>query len=383
MEIAWFTETWLPTRDGVVTSLLLFKKQLEKRGHNIYIFAPGKENRRENNIIYYEMKTWKKYADYKFFPTTNTLFTAFKRTRKIINEIGANIIHSHSPGFIGINAITASKYAPLAFTFHTFIDESVYFAFKNENLQEIAKKAIRKWLKFYFSKCSCVIAPSQYVASRLKDLTDKEIKILPTGIEIERFRKGNGKRIKEKFGNKKIILHVGRIVKEKNVHLLIESAPYILKKVDAIFIIVGKGPAKNELEELVRKKGLENHFIFTGFVKDEELPDYYKAGDVFAFPSTYETQGIVALEAMASGMPVVAAKAKAIPEFVKDGENGYLFKPNDAKELAEKILMAIENKELGKKAFEYAKRYSIEKMAEKLIKIYEEMEDENKRKGVY
>lgn len=383
MEIAWFTETWLPTRDGVVTSLLLFKKQLEKRGHNIYIFAPGKENRRENNIIYYEMKTWKKYADYKFFPTTNTLFTAFKRTRKIINEIGANIIHSHSPGFIGINAITASKYAPLAFTFHTFIDESVYFAFKNENLQEIAKKAIRKWLKFYFSKCSCVIAPSQYVASRLKDLTDKEIKILPTGIEIERFIKGNGKRIKEKFGNKKIILHVGRIVKEKNVHLLIESAPYILKKVDAIFIIVGKGPAKNELEELVRKKELENHFIFTGFVKDEELPDYYKAGDVFAFPSTYETQGIVALEAMASGMPVVAAKAKAIPEFVKDEENGYLFKPNDAKELAEKILMAIENKELGKKAFEYAKRYSIEKMAEKLIKIYEEMEDENKRKGVY
>ena len=72
-----------------------------------------------------------------------------------------------------------------------------------------------------------------------------------TFLEIERFRKGNGKRIKEKFGNKKIILHVGRIVKEKNVHLLIESAPYILKKVDAIFIIVGKGPAKNELEELV------------------------------------------------------------------------------------------------------------------------------------
>jgi len=383
MEIAWFTETWLPARDGVVTSLLLFKKALEKKGHNIYIFAPGNENKRENNTIYYEMKIWKKYADYRFFPTANTLFTAFKRTRKIINEIGADVIHSHSPGFIGMNAITASKYAPLAFTFHTFIDESVYFAFKNEKLQELAKEGTRKWLKFYFSKCCCIIAPSQYVADKLKNLTNKEIKILPTGIEIERFCRSNGKRIKEKFGDKKIILHVGRIVKEKNIHLLIESAPYILKKVDAIFVIVGKGPAKKELEELVKKKGLENHFVFTGFVKDDELPAYYKAGDVFAFPSTYETQGIVALEAMASGTPVVAARAKAIPEFVKDGKNGYLFKPNDAKEFAEKILMAIENKELGRKAFEYAKRYSIEKMAGKLIKIYEEMEDENKGKSVY
>ena len=370
MEIAWFTDTWLPNRDGVVTSLLAFKKVLERKGHIIYIFAPGEKNEERENLFLYKAKTFKPYPQYKF-PSILSIFSP--RTKRIIRKIQPDVIHSHTPGIMGIHAILASHAVdmPLFFTFHTFIDDSVYLLFKSEELQNLTKKFIYKWLRWYCSNCSCIIAPSNYAAKRLASICKKDVKILPTGIELERFEKANGKKIRERWQGKKIILHVGRIVKEKNIELLIEAAPHVLSKIDAIFVITGDGPYKTTLQRMAKKKGLEEHFVFTGFVSDEELVSYYKAADVFAFPSTYETQGIVAFEAMAAGVPVVAARAKALPDFIKDGENGFLASPYDAKEFAEKIITAIENKEIARKARDFVKEYSIEKMADRLVKIYE------------
>ncbi len=370
MEIAWFTDTWLPNRDGVVTSLLAFKKVLEERGHVVYIFAPGERDEEEGNIFLYRARTFKPYPQYRF-PSLLSVFSP--RTKRIIRKIKPHIIHSHTPGIMGIHAILASRAinAPLFFTFHTFIDDSVYLLFKNEKMQNITKNFIYRWLRWYCGKCKCVMAPSNYAAKRLSDICGKEVKIMPTGIEIERFEKADGKKLREKWRGKKIILHVGRIVREKNIELLIEAAPHVLRKIDAIFVITGEGPHKNNLQEMVKKKGLEKHFTFTGFVSDEKLASFYKAADVLAFPSVYETQGIVALEAMAAGVPVVAARAKALPDFIKDGENGFLSNPYDAEEFAEKIIKAIENREVAKRARSYVEQYSIEKMADKLLGIYE------------
>lgn len=371
MEIAWFTDTWLPNKDGVVTSLLLFKKILEKKGHNIYIFAPGNENERDREIFYYASKPFSKYPNYRITPL-RTIFSA--RTRKLIKEISPDVIHSHSPGIIGLNAVIPSyKFKiPLIFTYHTFLNDSIYLIFKGKRIQHVAETLLYVWLRWYFRRCSCIITPSNYVANEIKKFFDGDIKVIPNGIEIAFFEKGNGEKIRRKYEGKKIILHVGRIVREKNIDLLIKSAPLVLKKYDAVFIIVGEGPARREIEEKVKESGLKDYFIFTGFVSDEELADYYKSADVFVFPSTYETQGIVAFEAMSAELPVVGAKAKAIPEFIKDGVNGYLSSPYDEREFAEKIFMALENKEIGKRGKEFVKKYSIEKMADNLIKIYEE-----------
>lgn len=364
MEIAWFTDTWLPTRDGVVNSLLSFKKILEK-DNEIFIFAPGNENKRNENIFYFKSKPFKKYPNYRI-ASFSSLFS--KRVIKIVKEFNIDIIHSHSPGIVGTHAVIASHATkiPLIFTYHTFIQESVYFF--SYGMQDFAKKLLNLWLKWYFRRCNTIIAPSKYVANNLPFYG--EIKIIPTGIDTKKFESANGKKIKEEIG-KPIILHVGRVVREKNIDLIIDAAPLILKKIDVKFVIVGEGPYRKELEEKVKKKGLDENFIFTGFVQDRKLPSYYKAADIFVFPSTYETQGIVALEAMAAGLPVVAARAKAIPEFVIDGESGYLFEPNNEKEFAEKILIALEDKEIGMKAKKFVKRYDIEKMAEKLVDLYD------------
>ncbi|HDN51270.1 MAG TPA: glycosyltransferase family 4 protein [Thermoplasmatales archaeon] len=370
MKIAWFTDTWIPNRDGVVTSLMLFKKVLEENGHTVYIFAPGKRNERKGNVIYYRARTFAPYPDYRF-PSFLSIFTT--RTRKMVEEIQPDILHSHSPGMMGIHAVVASHKCgiPLVFTYHTFVDESVYLLFKNEKMQHLAKQLFYVWLRWYFRRCSCVIAPSRYVAQRIAALCEKEVHVVPTGIEVEAFEGGNGKRVRERYGSKKIILHVGRMVKEKNIDLLIEAAPHVLEREDAVFILTGKGPAKDYFEQQVRERGLDEYFVFTGFVSDGELLDYYRAADVFAFPSTYETQGIVALEAMAAGVPVVAARAKALPEFIRDGENGYLASPTDAREFAEKIIAAMNDEDVGERAREFVAQYHIKKMAERLVEVYE------------
>lgn len=366
MEIAWFTDTWLPTRDGVVNSLLSFKEVIESKGNKIYIFAPGNKNEWHDNIIYYKSKPFPKYPDYRI-ASISSIFS--KRILKIIKNIKPDVIHSHSPGVIGTNAVISSHFAkiPLIFTYHTFLQDSVYFF--SEGMQKFARTLLEIWLRWYFRRCNAIIAPSKYVANELRRY-NKRIETIPTGIDIKKFENGNGKRIKERFGDKKLILHVGRIVKEKNIDLLIKAAPHVINKLDAIFLIIGEGPAKKELEKMVKKMELEKEFLFTGFIPDEELPDYYKAADVFVIPSTYETQGIVILEAMAAGVPVVAANARAIPDFVFDGSNGFLFPPGNEKEFAEKILVAIDSKNVAKKARKFVERYDIKKMGEKLIEFY-------------
>ncbi len=365
MEIAWFTDTWLPARDGVVNSLLSFKKILEKK-HNVYIFAPGKKDWQDENIFYFKSKAYSKYPDYRI---ASPLPIFSKKITKIIRNLEIDIIHSHSPGIVGTYAVVAShsNSLPLVFTYHTFIQDSVYFF--SEGMQNFARRLLNIWLRWYFRRCSAIIAPSNYVAERLKNFHEK-IEVIPTGIDIKRFENGDGKKLRERY-QKPIILHVGRIVREKNIDLLIDAFPLINKKVDAVVLIGGEGPYKKELMKKVKKKGFQKSIIFTGFIKDEELPDYYKAASVFAFPSTYETQGIVALEAMAAGTPVVAARARAIPEFVIDGKTGYLFEPGNKKEMAEKIVMAIEEESMRKKCREQAKKYDIVKMAERLVDFYE------------
>ncbi len=368
MDIAWFTDTWLPNRDGVVTSLLSFMGEMEKRGHNIYIFAPGEG--KEERTYYYKSFTFPPYPQYKF-PTPLSLLS--RRTSRIIKEIDADIIHSHSPGITGLHARIASikTNTPMIFTFHTFIDDSVYLLFKNNFLQEKTKQFIYRWLRIYAAGCRCIVVPSPYVKRRLmKIIPEANFEIIPTGIDMERFEKGNGERIKERFPDKKIILHVGRVVKEKNIEVLIKAAPRIIKKLDAVFIIVGEGPHRKKLEKMVEKMQLSSHFIFTGFVNDDELLDYYKAADVFAFPSKYETQGLVAFEAMAAGVPVVASREKALPDFIKEGENGYLASADSDEEFAEKILMALEDKEIAERAKKFVRNYTVEKMAIKLEEVY-------------
>lgn len=373
MDIAWFTDTWLPARDGVVTSLRSFKEELEHRGHRIYLFAPGTENRNKpgENIFYYKGRTFRGYPSYRV-PPLRSLLT--RRTKRRIDRIQPDVIHSHGPGIMGVHAVKAARCskAPLLFTYHTMLQDSLHFVTTSPALQAIVGRLLPIWLRWYFHRCQGVIAPSSAAAREISHYGDAPIEVIPTGIDLERFRNADGTAVRERHGlDGPVILHVGRIVQEKNLDLLIQAAPRILEaQQDATFVIVGTGPYADVVQRHVKQRGLADHFLFTGFIPDEELPGYYAAADVFAFPSTYETQGIVAVEAMATGTPVVAAAARSLPELIDDGENGFLFQPGSAAALAEGILHAMDA-DVAAAARQTAEEFSRERCTDRLVSYYE------------
>ena len=372
MDIAWFTDTWLPTRDGVVTSLQSFKEGLEKRGHQIYLFVPGTENWHdpEESIFYYKGRVFKGYPNYRI-PSLLSLLS--KRTKRCIKEIQPDIIHSHGPAIMGIHAINAAlgNTAPLLFTYHTMLEDSLHFLTTSPAGQAVAGRLLRIWLRWYFHRCQGIITPSHAAAEEINRYSKVAIEVIPTGINLKRFLYADGALIRQRHGlHGPVILHVGRITKEKNLDLLVTAARRILKeKPEAVFVIVGEGPYTKAIQQHVEKQGLTEHFLFTGFVSDEELPSYYAAADVFAFPSTYETQGIVAIEAMATGLPVVAASARSLPELINDGETGFLFQPGNADALADAILKALKG-DVALEAKRTAMAFSQEQCTDRLLSYY-------------
>ena len=264
---------------------------------------------------------------------------------------------------------------PFLFTYHTFLQDSVYFVTTSPIGQSIVRRLLLLYLRWFFRQCHGIIVPSQAAKAELAPIIRSPVHVIPTGIDIRRFAGGYDFKAREQLGvgNAPLIIHVGRIVKEKNLDDLIAAAPYVLDKIPAaVFVIIGTGPYGDRLHRAVKKNGLDQHILFTGFVADENLPDYYAAADVFAFPSTYETQGIVALEAMAAGTPVVAARSRSLPELVEDGSSGYLFSPHDPADLADKLVKALKAEDTVSATTKTADQYSQQRCTERLLKVYAE-----------
>jgi len=198
--------------------------------------------------------------------------------------------------------------------------------------------------------------------------------VIPTGIDCDRFRPENdGSGIRHRYGldRERVLLHVGRIAMEKNLDLVIDGFSQLVKKDPQVrLLIVGDGPAKKHYQAIVKEKGLDDRVIFTGFIPDEELPQVYAACDASVIASKFETQGLVGLEAMASGKPVVGINYRAVKELIRNGENGFLFE-DDPDSCAEAMRAALDHsEELRSGARRYAMGYSVELSVEKLVELY-------------
>lgn len=376
MKIAWFTDTWLPTRDGVVTSLQSFKKELEQRGHHIFLFVPGDRTRDDiqQGIYYYRATPFRPYPAYRMPPLSSLL--SF-RTRRLLAAIRPDLVHAHSPGVMGMHGLLAARRwrLPFLFTYHTFLQDSVYLVAASPLGQRVMRSLLLTYLKWFFGQCTAVIVPSQAAGEELAPLVSPPLRVVPTGIDVERFAAGTGTQSRRILGldDRPLILHVGRVVREKNLDDLLAAVPLVLASVPhARFAVVGTGPYLQELQQRAQQEGLAQHVIFTGFVSDEDLPRYYAAADVFAFPSTYETQGIVALEAMAAGTPVVAARSRSLPQLVEEGRTGFLFEPRQPADLADKLVRVLRNPGMAEAARRAASHYSQQRCTDRLLEVYEE-----------
>ncbi len=372
MRIAFFTDTYLPTMDGVVRHICLYRKYLEKMGHEVFIFAPGTKKQKEENddphVYYFTSATFKPYPDYKI-----ALFPFLSATRKI-TDIGPDIIHAHGIATTGIAAFQAAEkiQAPAIATFHTLVSEALHYLAQDEGLRGKLKDVVWRYLRWYYGHFRCVLVPSRFVEQILIAQGIRNTRVYPSGIEYSFFAKRRKKDVLQKYGvESPYVLFVGRVAKEKRLEDLINAALNILNKRSELkFVIVGKGPGLEEYKNMVHLKGLDDHFVFTGFVPDEDLPAFYQHAEVFVLPSRFDTQALSVLEAMAAGCPVVVHGQSAPAEFV--GGAGLTFE--SVPDLAEKVLRAIEERaELSKHAKAIAKEYDIKKRVKALCELYEQL----------
>jgi glycosyltransferase involved in cell wall biosynthesis len=310
------------------------------------------------------------------------------RIGRIIKKINLDIIHAQHFLVCGQIAWYYSKKfnIPLIFTHHTRYD--LFTDYVPLIPKEISKPLAQLLCAFYSDTCDGVIAPSQDVKNLLlKYKVKAPISVIPTGVDTEFFSKNGSQFLRKKYNLSKnafLLLTISRLDSGKNVSFLIESFRRISKKyANAYFIIVGGGPSKKDLELQSIKLGLEEKIIFTGEILHKKMPDYYSSADIFVFSSLIETQGLVIVEAMASGLPVVAVKANGAKDIITHKQNGFLCSQN-IDEFSKTVSKLIRNPDLRKKVSENAiktvKDYSVEKSAKKLVDCYKKTQKKKKKK---
>ncbi|MBW6440614.1 glycosyltransferase family 4 protein [Patescibacteria group bacterium] len=377
MRIGMFINYYTPSKGGMETSVINLSKGLEGSGHEVFIFAPQYPNYQDEVKNIYRYKSVRfNYGGY--FYVIPIPFGS--KMKEVVKDLKLDILHSHQPYSLGSEALKFSKELniPLVFTYHIKYEDYSHYIPLVPGF--IAKKYIRKVTVGYSNQCDNVIAPSTAIKTLLRDhKIVAPISIIPSGIDIDNFANSTCQRnqIREKYKIKSdeiMLITASRLVEEKNIKFIVESFSLMKKKFGKIkLMIVGDGAVRKELEEMAKNIGLEKDVVFTGLVDKNEIINLYQASDIFVFASHTETQGLVAVEAMAAGSPVVAIRASGIEDIVQDGEDGFLTS-NSEEEFAEKVLQIAGNEELRKKmaekAKENARKFEIVPWVEKIVKLY-------------
>jgi 1,2-diacylglycerol 3-alpha-glucosyltransferase len=196
---------------------------------------------------------------------------------------------------------------------------------------------------------------------------DKPISVISNGVDTYRFSPGKpNEDLRRELGldNRPIVLYTGRLDSEKQMDVWLRAAAETSRLVNAQFVVGGQGTERSTLETLASELGLSDRIRFVGYLTDERFPDLYRLADVFFITSPVELQSISTLEAVASGLPVVAVRSGALPELVEQGQNGYLVAPGDWKCAAQVLATLLGNTELnrefGKRSRETALRHGLD-----------------------
>ncbi|MDE1850391.1 MAG: glycosyltransferase [Candidatus Micrarchaeota archaeon] len=371
--------------DGVVNSMLNFKSELERRGHSVYIFTSGDARSKrlysEDDVFITTGIKFKPYPQYKI-----ALFPYKSITN--LKELKVDVVHAQTPFSMGLAAMTIAKLGkyPLAGSFHTMInDKAVVESYypKNKTLRRFTKKYLWEYTKFFYRRCDATIVPTEAVGSMLDKSGIDNISVVPNSVDTKRFSpKIDGSVLRERLKvseGEKMVLYVGRTSREKRIEILLRAAKHLCaRRKDIKFVIAGTGPAFVYYKNMAARLGVSDYVRFIGFVEQDKLARLYAACDVFCIPSTFETQGIVALEAMASGKPVVGADYFALKELIQSGKNGEKFTPGDYVACAQKIERVLNNSNTYKqRAVETAKSFAIGRATDKLIDVYRLILDNN------
>jgi len=397
-----FADCFYPRINGVGVSILSFATQLVKMNHHVSIVCPNYKLPRKwfdkqtlhhyiEQLVIGEGKSIEIYrmaANKIIWSQEDRLarITQWHSLKDYLDKLKPDIIHVHTEYLVGR---FGSHYAfhrkiPMIYTFHTYWEN--YIKNYAVTAPKIISRAFGKNISMYFFKrATKIIVPTERFANVVTSYGFKEnIEVIPTGIsdEVKKIDKKNFalffNHIHKLFPiiqKKHILLYVGRIAAEKNLYFLLDVLGEVRKTVkDAVLIFVGDGPELKSLKAAANKLSYRWNICFAGYRERNELGYFYNLADVFVFPSVTESQGLVTIEAMCSGLPVVAIGEMGTAD-VMQGDHGGFMVPNNLEIFSQKVIDLLTDSELHKQkseeAKEWSKQWSIESTTQKLISIYE------------
>lgn len=383
MNIGFFSETYRPDINGVITSMDSFRAELERAGHTVYVFAPGedlfpapwKKPRRERRVFRFNSFQYPLYKSIRVAIPFNV------PVARKIPSLKLDLVHSHTPFSMGLFAQWVARQEDISHvhTYHTLYPEYAKFYFPG--FKKWNEKGAEKISALFCNATTEVIAPSDGIKRKLRGYgITKPITTVPTGIDRDFFEtKGSKAAARKRYripASAPVLITVARLGREKSIDYLLRSFKRVLRKCpDAYYLIVGDGPARLELETLARELGVAEQVIFTGLItKRPEVIQAYKAADVFIFASKTDTQCLTLLEAAATGLPLVARHDKPLETALHDKRNGAFVRGGES-QFAQTVDRVLDDPNLAKRfgaaSVKIARGQSAEKRTGELLKVYD------------
>lgn len=331
MKIGIFTDTYYPQINGVATSVLMLKENLEKQGHSIYIFTTTdpKAPTSERNVY--------RLPSIPFASARRIGVIYHPSIARKIRALQLDLIHTHTEFSLGVfgRMIANELGIPSVHTMHTMYEQYTHYIAKIGALDAAAKTLARKLSRYFCNTADAVIAPTEKVEEMLRIYgVRNKVAVIPTGIELDKFAPtrydtDEVATLRTEYGladTDRVLLYIGRISREKNIaEVLYGLKEYFPQHSEAKFLIVGDGPDRENLQSLTQSLGIGNQVIFAGEKPWDQIGLYYQLGDVFISASQSETQGLTYIEALAAGLPLIAKTDACLDHVLLDGVNGFEF----------------------------------------------------------
>lgn len=381
MRIAICSDSFEPEISGIVDSILTCGEELVRRGHHVLYLVPdygtGAPPSARPGLEVVRLRSMPVLSS----PTGQwRLVPPFGASLRPLRRFAADVLHVHTPFGTGLEAIGASRRlkVPLVGTNHSAIEDFVAYV---PGLGRGLAGPARRYASWFYNRCALVTAPFGGLIDDMRSAGFRRPALaLPNPVRLDRFTPAPPERreaLRRSLGlSGRVILYAGRLAPEKNVDLLVEALARLRReRSDVALVVTGYGQAEAELRARSRALQLEGAVRFTGFVSEADLADLYRVADVFAMMSTAETQSLALMNAYASGVPVVAAKARALPHYVPSG-CGLLVAPGDTAGLVAALQRLLDDEALraamGAEARSFVAQFSAQAIIDRWETLYAE-----------
>ncbi|NDW59933.1 glycosyltransferase family 4 protein [Yangia sp. PrR004] len=375
LRIVMFTNTYLPFVGGVAISVERLKTGLERQGHDVLVVAPTYDGQTSERGV---LRVPTLGGRGNLIRVANLFHSG---TRRAVCDFEPDVIHIHHPFWLGSLGLRMARRlkVPAVFTYHTRLEQ---FAHAIPLPGALFRNVIAHWLVRRFAdQCDEIIVPTPVTRDYIRLIgVDRPVHVQPTGVETARFQacaQGQPEGLCARFNpdGRKILVTISRLSQEKNLDFMIAAMRKLKDRGAPAFrlLVIGEGDERSHLTDVIRDKDLTSEVRLVGAVPEHDIPNYLHLADIFVFASVSETQGIVILEAMAAGLPVVAVNATGVDAFVRNRNTGILT-DEDTEQWADAVhglmVNARDRREFARAGLEQAQKHSVEEFAAAVAEIY-------------